>query len=198
MNILGMKISVEREASRGSKWTRRAAAIGVASGVLFSGGVAYAFWSVTGSGNGTAAAGSASPLTITAGSAPGSLLVPGGQADVKLVITNKNKANVSISALTLSNTGIAGYTDNTFGTAKTGCTATGVSWTSGAGSHTLSSPIVVGANGGTYTLTLTNGAQMSTSSDDGCQNAVFNMPVSGVTAVVTSDTASSPTNGSSS
>jgi hypothetical protein len=196
MNILGLNISVDRNPTAKIRWTRRALVLGSANALVLGGGVAMAAWSVSGSGVGTAAAGTATPLAITAGVAPTSLLVPGGTGDVRMVITNNNKANVSLTALTMTNTGIAGFTDNTFGTAKPLCTTTGVTWTTT--SKTLTTPIVIAPNGGTYTLTLTGLAQMSTASDDGCQSAVFNMPVTAVTAVVTATAASSPTSGSQS
>lgn len=160
------------------------------------GGVAYAFWSTTASGTGAAVGGTPTPLTVTAGTSPTNALVPGGTGDVSFIITNNNKVSVTVTGLTMTNNGIGGFTDNTFATAKTGCTSTGVSWTTT--SKTLTTPVVVAGNGGTYTLTLTGGVSMSTASDDGCQGAVFKMPVSGATATLAGATASSPTSGTQS
>jgi len=181
----------------GRRWANKAAVLASAAiAVILGSGVAYAYWTTTGSGAGAAAAGTASPLTIAAVS-PAQALVPGGTSDVKLVITNPNKANVQVTALTLSNTGIAGYTDSTFSTSQSGCGTTGVTWAS-SGLKALGTPIVIAGNGGSYTLTLTGAASMDTTSDNGCQGATFKMPITGVTAQLTGATASTPTSGTQS
>lgn len=196
MKILGLVVSIDRNASAKAKWTRRSLAMAAVTGTVLSTGVAYAFWSTGGSGNGAATAGTVTALSVSAGS-PTAGLVPGGTSNVTFVITNNNKANAQVTALTFTNTGIAGFTDSTFGTPQPSCTTTGVTWTV-AGLKTLTTPIVIAPNGGTYTLTLTGAASMDTTSDNGCQGATFKMPVSSVTGQLTSAAVSSPNSGSQS
>jgi len=65
-------------------------------------GVAYAYFSSSGSNTGTAGVGSSDPLAVTQGPIP-SDLVPGGDAqDVKVTVKNNATFKQSLSALTIS------------------------------------------------------------------------------------------------
>jgi hypothetical protein len=191
MNVLGVSISLDPAPGR-RVWAKRAAALAAANALVLMGGAAYAFWSVSGSGSGAASGGTSTPLTIVAGT-PGSL-VPGGTANVTLTITNNNKANVSLSALSFTTAGVAGYTDATYTTVKGACSAanSATGWATAGKSLT---PIVIAANGGSYTLTLTGAATMGVASDDACQGAFFKLDIPSVTAAITASVATSPTSG---
>jgi hypothetical protein len=178
-------------------------------GALLAGGGAFAAtnW-VTGlaaGSNGEAQSANIANLTITAVASPaaGSLLYPGGNGDVVVTIANTNPYPVTITALQVpTNTTYAGgFTTSALSTAQTGCSTTtsDVIWnysTSTTGSsHTLTTPLTVGASGASnnpLVVTFTNDASMTTAAPAACVNTYFSMPsLTGVTA--TGGTATSTT-----
>lgn len=150
-----------------SRHALRWGVVSATSLALVGGGVAVAAWTSSGDGTTTAKAGTASaPTTSTVeGSAiTTGLLYPGGAAgDAKITVNNPNPYPVKVSSVTQHGTVTA---DGGTGT----CTATGVS----LGDQTPNTSI--GAND-SATFTLSNAATMSTESQDGCQGAVFTIPV---------------------
>ena len=89
------------------KHLTRPAAIAVVA-LLVAGSLAYAAWSVNGSGTGAASATSAVSLSLTPGS-PSDALFPGASADVATTITNSNPFPVHVTAISLdSGQGSAG------------------------------------------------------------------------------------------
>jgi hypothetical protein len=85
-------------------------AVSAAAGLLVAGAVAYAAWTVNGSGTGTASATSAVALTLSAGS-PQSSLYPGGSADVATSVQNSNPFPVHVSSIAIDTTqGSSGFT----------------------------------------------------------------------------------------
>jgi hypothetical protein len=102
---------------------------------------------------------------------------------------------VTITAvqLPISSTYATGYTTSALTTTQTGClaaTPSGVGWnfsngTSGS-SHTLTTPLTVGASGqanNPLVVTLTNTATMASTSPAACASSFFSMPsLTGVTA----------------
>ncbi|GHG07145.1 MULTISPECIES: hypothetical protein [Amycolatopsis] len=146
---------------------RRVLVVTTVVGATLGGGIAVAAWTSSGSGAANAKAGMAAAPTTTA--VPGSafttgLLYPGGPAgDAKIVVNNPNPYPVKVSTIVANGTPA--------GSGGTGtCTTTGVSWTA-------QSPNAPVAAGGSTTLTLTGAVAMSTASDDGCQGALFAIPV---------------------
>jgi hypothetical protein len=136
-------------------------------GATLGGGIAVAAWTSAGSGAANAKAGTAAAPTTTAVPASAfvtGLLYPGGPAgDAKIVVNNPNSYPVKVSSIVVNGTPT--------GTNGTGtCTTTGVSWAA----QTPNAPV---AAGGSATLTLTGAVSMSTASDDGCQGALFAVPV---------------------
>lgn len=126
-------------------------------------GSAYGFWRAPGSGSGVAAVGTMSKVTIeatTATDAGSSKLYPGGTANVVLKVNNPNTFAVHVVSIALTGT----ITANS-GT----CSTTGVTYTA----PTSVPDIAPGAS----TVTLSNAASMSTSSDAGCQGATFDFQV---------------------
>lgn len=90
------------------KHLTRPAAIAVIA-LLVAGSLAYAAWSVNGSGTGSASAASAINLSLTPGS-PSDSLFPGASGDVATTITNSNPFPVHVTAITLdSGQGTAGF-----------------------------------------------------------------------------------------
>jgi hypothetical protein len=170
------------------------------AGAVLAGGGAYAAtnW-VTGlaaGSNGEAQSANIANLTISAVASPaaGNLLYPGGTGDVVVTIANSNPYPVTITALGVpSNTTYAsGFTNSALSAAQSGCSSTtsDVIWnystsTSGS-SHTLTTPLTVGASGTSnnpLVVTLTNDASMTTAAPAVCVNTYFSMPsLTGVTA----------------
>jgi len=182
--------------------TRRPRAVRAASVVaatVLTAAVAFAAtnWTVglTGGSSGEAQSGTVANVTIAAVASPAAsnLLFPGGNGDVVATITNSNTVPVTIMALNLPTnlTYASGFTTNALTTAQTGCsnTTSFVIWnfatgTSGS-SHTLTTPLIVGA-GGSLTVTFTNDASMTTASPAACENTFFSMPsLTGITASAT-------------
>jgi hypothetical protein len=133
-------------------------------------------------------------ITAVASPSPSNLLFPSNAGDAVVTIANPNPYPVTITAVNLptNTTQAGGFTTSALTTAQTGCSTTtsGVTWnfatsTSGS-SHTLATPLTVGASGAAnnpLVVTLTNDALMSTTSPAACANTFFSMPsLTGVTA----------------
>lgn len=173
MNVLGFSVSVDRRPSSRTRWTRRAALLLAANGVIMAGGTAYAYWSTTGTGTGSASAGQAVSLsTVSASAASTGLLYPNGPAgDLKVTFENPNTFPVKITDLTAG----AGSVTAAGGTGT--CSTTGVN-VSAKTNLTIVVPAKSGATNGTATETIGNAVSMAGTSDNGCQNATFTVPVS--------------------
>jgi hypothetical protein len=200
MNILGLSISVEREASSRVKWTRRGVAMAVAAATVFSSGVAYAFWTATGTGSGSAQAKNFQALTINAGAAPGGQLYPGLTADgstaggdIVLSVSNPNPFPVTISSVT-SGSGALTVTNATPVGPETQAQAnTACATTSGVSIATRNNPGMTYASGSNippsasnFTVTISKVVSMSTASVTECQGATFTFAAAGVSLGLTS------------
>jgi hypothetical protein len=141
-------------------------------------------------------------LTISAIASPAAtnLLFPGGTGDVVVTIDNTNPYPVTITAvqLPLSTTFATGYADSALSSVVALCTSglSDVIWnystlTLGS-SHTLNSPLTVGANSN-LVVTFTNDASMLATTPLACKSTYFQMPaLIGITA---SGGAATPTSG---
>jgi hypothetical protein len=133
-------------------------------------GIGIAAWSTSGSGNASAKAASASNLVLSDASAYASAdLYPGATGAAVLRVQNPNSFPVTITTVTRT-----GAITSDKGAACDA--ATGVTFTDQTG---LSISLAAST---TATVTLSGAVQMSNSSDNSCQGAVFTIPVS-VTAV---------------
>ena len=132
--------------------------------VALAAGTAVAYW-VTGSGTATAQAGTAqSPTTSTVAVTSG-LLLPGGTGDVYLKVNNPNGYPVRVTAVTGNGTVTASGGTGT-------CTTTAVTFTNQA----PASNNTIAANS-SATFTYAGAVAMGTNPDQGCQGAVFSIPV---------------------
>ena len=151
---------------------------------------------LNGGSSGESQSASVSNLTIVAVASPAAsnLLFPSGNGDVVATITNPNAVAVTVTAVNLPTnaTYAAGYTASNLTGAVGGCTSTAganqsdVIWNFATGSsgssHTLTTPLVVGANA-TLTVTFTNDASMTVAAPAACQAVYFSMPsLTGVSA----------------
>lgn len=147
-----------RAARRFGRKSRIALAVVLLAGFASTG--AYAYWTTTGQGTGTASAGTLEQVTIDS-VVIGNALRPGGPAvNVTINLTNPNSFAVDIESLT------AGAVTSSAG----GCSgaATGV---------TLDLSAVTGSIPATTTLPYIASASMSTASVSACQGATFSAPL---------------------
>jgi hypothetical protein len=192
---------VEQKTRKAVRFSRRLKIVSAVCGALLVGVGAYAAtnWGVglTAGSSGEGQSASIANVSITAVASPAAsnLLYPGGAGDVVVTIANSNAYPVTITALQLptSTTYATGYTTSALSTTQTGCLATtpsGVTWafstTTSGSSHTLTTPLTVGASGASnnpLVVTFTNDASMATTSPSACASTYFSMPsLTGITA----------------
>ena len=133
-------------------------------GLVATGGTAYAFWTATGTGSGTAAAGVAQPLTTSPLAVSTGLLYPGATGDVRIQVDNPNPFPVTVTDVV----GTGAITSDKGGACDG---ATGVTF-----SDVTGAALAVPA-GGSATFTLADAVTMDNSSDDSCQGATFTIGV---------------------
>jgi hypothetical protein len=173
MNVLGLKISIDRDPSASVRWTRRTGVMGVAIVMVAGTGIAYAVWSANGSGSGTALAATALGVNGNVGtvSSSSTLLYPGSTAPLIVNIHNPNSFPVKVTAVTLTNNQ---QPNSIGGSPKNAATCTpassAVQLVGSASATGLSTVIAAGGDG---TVTLAGGVSMGSGSDDGCQTASF-------------------------
>lgn len=177
MNILGLRVSIDRSPTATMKWTRPTIAMGVVILCVLGGGVAYASWSANGTGVGSAKAGTSAGVTASATTSTSStLLYPGGTAPIVVNIHNPNPFSVKVTAISLSTEAAP---DSVTGGAG-GCTTANALVSLTAISSATGLPVSIAANSdGTVTM---NGSPvaMNIASDNTCQGATFNF-TTGVT-----------------
>jgi hypothetical protein len=143
---------------------RPAVFVGAAvAGVLLSGTAAVAYWSVTGAGSGSAASGTMTAPTVSAGTASGTLLYPGLTANgtstgADLLVSASNPNPFAVTVTVSQGAG-----------AVTGCTTPAVTFS--GGSFTLP------ANSGTVTRTIAKSVSMGTASSNDCQGQTITDPL---------------------
>jgi hypothetical protein len=127
-------------------------------------GIAY--FRATGSAAGTASVGTLQPVTVAAtagGDAPSSVLLPGGSADVIVRLQNPNAFAVTLVS-------VAGNGTVSADGGHAACTSTGVTFRDQIG-------LSISVPPGSSLIHLPGAAAMSTASSNGCQGAVFSIPV---------------------
>lgn len=137
-------------------------------GVLAGGGAAWAYFRASGSGSGQGSTATMNTVTLsaTAGS-PSTPLYPGGTGDVSLEVNNPNSY-----AVTLVNVALKAGGSITPDAGHSGCTTTGVTFTTQTGLSTT-----IPASATNHQVDLSGAVSMSSSSSSGCQGATFSIPV---------------------
>jgi hypothetical protein len=148
------------------KFTRRVLVMAAAMALALGLSVAFAVWTATGTGSGQAKATSAQAITASASAVSTDLLYPGKtDGDVGISITNPNPYPIRITSIARSGaitaTPLSGRT----------CTTTGVTFTDQTG---LALDL---AGGETKSFTLEGVVAMDNTSENGCQDASFTVPV---------------------
>lgn len=94
--------------------TQKVAIVGGTVAALMSGGIAYAYWTSTGSGTGSATTGTSSPWVVTVANVNLADLTPNGPSDtVGFTVKNTNSGVQNLASTVASVTG----------TSNVGCTA---------------------------------------------------------------------------
>jgi hypothetical protein len=125
-------------------------------------GVAYAYWSSTGSGSGSATTGTSVALTAAqVGSTTG--LVPGGSAAVDLTVTNPATFHQSFSQVVITVTAASGTCD--------------ISWFTGSTVTPAGAPIILaaGATSPTYTTGTVSMSDLALVNQDSCKGATLTL-----------------------
>ena len=136
----------------------------IATASVLTGGVAFAWWSTTGSGSGSATTGTTVALTTSASTPSGTVLVPGGSAPLVITVTNPNAGSVTITSVQLDT--------------SRSVTVSGEAGTCTAPPLTVSAtPSLVLAGGATTTFTVPNAVTLGSAAANGCQGATFTLPV---------------------
>lgn len=132
-------------------------------------GATHAYWGGSGGGAGSGAAGATVAVSLSPGT-PSATLLPGGQADVELSISNPNTLLVHVGALALdTGQGTGGFAVDA---GHSGCAVATLSFTTqtnGGAGWTV--PAKVGAVDGTLDVTLTNALAMGLGAANACQGA---------------------------
>ncbi len=137
---------------------RRSSAVAATTVGLLGLGVAFAAWTSTGEGTGTAEAAQAKPLAVHVTNVTG--LYPTGSVDVPFTVSNPNPYNVTLSSVTLKSVAVdAAHSD---------CATSVVT---GAD---LPVNLVATKNGGT-TASQSFTVSMSNAATDACQGATFTL-----------------------
>ena len=141
-----------------------------AAGLLTIGllaGSAYAYFTSSGAGTGSASARSFSAVTVVASTGtPSSPLLPGGGAgDVVLNVDNPNAYAVTLVS-------VVGNGTITPDAGHSSCTTTGVTFTDQTNLH-----VSIPGNQSSFEVDLSGAASMSPASSNGCQGATFSVPV---------------------
>ena len=129
-------------------------------------GVAIAAWTTGGTGSGQASAGTATAMTISAGT-PSTNLYPTASADVAAVISNPNPYKVHVSSVALGGVTVDG--------SHSGCntasvTVAPVADNSGSGWDV---PAKSGGVNGSLNVDLVGAISMANAANDFCQGATF-------------------------
>lgn len=140
------------------------AATGAVVGATLAANVAFAAWTTSGTGSGSAQATSAVALTTTAATTTAQLF-PGASGDLKITVKNDNGYPVRVTDVTGS-----GAITSDKGAACDA--ATGVTLTD---QHSQALDIAANSSA---TFTLSGVLHMANASDNSCQGAVFTVPVS--------------------
>ncbi|GLY01015.1 hypothetical protein [Actinoplanes sp. NBRC 101535] len=147
---------------------RSVIAVTVAVTLAASGGAAWAYWRLSGSGASTVAAGSALNLTLTAHPRPDEPLFPGSTSALTVLVKNDNRFAVLVTSIRGGSGPVTVDTPHR----NAGCAQTGISLT--ASSYTVAWRIPARS---TRNFLITKAIRMTNASDSACQGAAFSVPL---------------------
>lgn len=152
------------------KLTKRAAVVAATAAVASTAGIAFAAWTSTGSGSGTATSAAISNVTF-AGASTTSAVYPTGSSDIKLTIANPNNYNAALSAWSM--TAVYSSTDPNLGNLGGGGTQPTDLTSTCDLSFTAPTGVVVAHNATVAPLTITNGLSMGNGAANSCASTTF-------------------------
>jgi hypothetical protein len=136
---------------------------------LPAGGSAFAQWSGSGLGVGSATTGTTLAVTLSPGT-PTATLFPGGQANIVLSISNPNFSEVHIGSLAIDT--LQGTLGFAVDGAHSGCAVSTLSFTTQTNGGTgWTVPAKSGGVDGTLPITLTTALAMGVGAANACQGA---------------------------
>lgn len=141
------------------------ASVGMAGALLLGlgAGSAFGYFTASGAGNGSASTATMMPVTGTLGT-PTTRLVPGGTADVAVMVTNPNPFPVTVVSA-------VGDSILTVDAAHQSCPADSVTFTTPS---VVNEPIPANT---TQVLSIPGAASMDESTPNECQGATFSIPL---------------------
>jgi hypothetical protein len=151
-----------------SRRSKAVLAIAAVTTVAVNGGVAWAYWRISGNGSASVSAGSAIELQVSAVPQPNSPMFPGAKTDIYVTITNPNSFPIRVHAVKPG----AGPVTVDATHASAGCVHTGVSVIN----PTYGVSWRVGRNT-SRVFGLPDGIRMTNESDSACQGATFTIPL---------------------
>ncbi|OLF05657.1 hypothetical protein [Actinophytocola xanthii] len=147
---------------RSPLWRRAAIVLSAVVLLAFGAGVAYAYWSATGIGAGSATSASSSAFTVSSGTPTGGPLTPGGaQSSVPFTVSNLGSGEQRLTKVTVTVAESDGSTWNSVG----GCSAA---------DYTVGTPLITYGNipgGGSVSGTVSVAMNNLPTNQDGCKNA---------------------------
>ncbi|MDI6099651.1 hypothetical protein QLQ12_13695 [Actinoplanes sp. NEAU-A12] len=143
-------------------------AAAVITALTISGGAAWAFWRLSGTGNGTASAGSAVELRATGRPDPDVPLHPGARSNLFVTIRNDNRFRVIVDRVQPHSVVVAADPAHR----DAGCIQSGVSMSSPFYSVSVEIPPQSSS-----TVLLSRAIRMDNTSDSACQGATFSVPL---------------------
>lgn len=155
-------------ALRAPRPSRRLLALGITALLLLGSTGAWAYWSATGAGSGTAGTGTTVPLTLTPGTVSASLF-PGGRADVVLTASNPNRSPSQIDTFVLDrDTVSSGFSVDA---AHSGCSVSSLGFTTPTTGWTV--PAKSGGTNSSLAVTLPGALSMAPDAASACQGATI-------------------------
>jgi hypothetical protein len=149
--------------------TKIVAVVGGTALTLATAGTAYAYWTTSGNGSGSATTGTSSAFQVTTDAATGGPLTPGGPTQtVAFHIKNNNSGVQRLSTVTVA----VKKSDGNAWTEVTGCSAS--DYSVGTPSFTAGDVASGATVDGTVTISMNNLA----GNQDGCKNAAVPLYVS--------------------
>ena len=157
------------------KFSKRATITSLLLGILFAGSVAFAAWTATGTGAGSAKAISPTAINVTGTTATADLYPGKTQGSLYVEFQNPNPYGVSLTTITPGTVTVDG--------AHAGCNVASVSLDGVYPQLPIALTADDAAAGGTdeFAGPLTNAVTMTTAAVDACQGATFtiNLTISG-------------------
>ena len=141
---------------------KRATVVAVTAALVLIGGVAFAYWTSSGSGTGSGTTGTSTEFTVAGGAVTGPDLTPGGASQsVAFTVTNTGTGSQDLTSVTAI---VADENGDPWVSVPAGCTA--ADYTVGTPAITYGEIAGGGSVSGTVTLTMNN----LTSNQDACKD----------------------------